>query len=854
MERTGTVMSVAANMLRDLDLESLLDGVLAGARELTGARYAALGVLGRADDGTPPGELARFITAGLDEAACARIGALPRGLGVLGELIRDPRPLRLDNVGSHPSSYGFPDRHPPMRSFLGVPLLVGGEPYGNLYLTEKGNGEPFSPADETAAIMLAQLAGIAIENARMYGVVKDRREELERTVAALEVTTQISRAVGGQIDLPAILDLVAKRGRAVVDARVLLIELRDEEELVVASGAGELPEELIGRRVALTGTVAEQALRTQSTQRLSDELNRARFQEHGLGGLGVQARDGLVVPLIFREVTYGVLLAVDRLNDGPEFGAEDARLLEAFAASAATAVATARTVACKVQRLAAVVESSSDAIITTDREGLVTSWNNGAELLYGYSAEEMIGGEGRELVPEDRGREHAILEQVLAGGVLKRYESVRVRKDSSPVEVSLSVSAIRDPDGRVVGAASIGRDLTDQKQIEHVLAQTRRLESLGQLAGGVAHDMNNLLGVILNSADFALDTLDEGPGSEDVHELHAAALRATALVRQLLQFARLDATTIEELDVGAVVTDLESMLARTLGEQIALGIELADERWPLEADRSQLEQVVLNLTVNARDAMPEGGRLTIGVANVVLDEAAMRSQPLPMEPGDYVCVSVRDTGTGMGPEVISRAFEPFYTTKPPGSGTGLGLATVYGILTKAGGHIRVDSEPAKGTLIEAFWPVGGRAGGEAALRVVQADHSVSLPVPGATVLLVEDEGALRAIAVRLLSSAGYTVLAAALPHQAIELGEGKDRIDLLLTDLVMPEMSGSKLAARIRSLRPGLPVVYMSGYVAGADDLPETAHFIAKPFGRDELLSIVGAAIPGPGAAEAQSA
>ena len=339
------VLDLARDVLAELDLDVVLERVLDSAQELTGARYAALGVLDESRS-----ELSQFITRGIDDATHAAIGALPRGRGVLGALIEDPVPLRLEDVGRHPRSYGFPHGHPPMRTFLGAPILVRGLPYGNLYLTEKAGGAQFSAEDKEALTVLAELAGVAIDHARRYTGASERRDELERTVATLDATTQIALAVGGETDLDVILELVAKRGRALVGARVLLIELRHREELVVAAGAGELPAELVGRSIPLHDSLSGQALRARRTLRLDDEVNRARFDEHGTGRLGVSAQGGLVVPLLFRGVGYGALLALDRLEDGPSFSAEDERLLVAFAASAATAVATAQSVASERQR------------------------------------------------------------------------------------------------------------------------------------------------------------------------------------------------------------------------------------------------------------------------------------------------------------------------------------------------------------------------------------------------------------------------------------------------------------------------------------------------------------------------
>jgi signal transduction histidine kinase len=350
------VLSIARGVLGDLDLDVVLGRVLDAARELTDARYAALGVLDEARE-----ELTQFLTVGIDEDVRHQIGAVPRGRGVLGELIRKPVPLRLAEVGRHPHSYGFPAGHPPMKSFLGVPIMVDGEPYGNLYLTDKQNAAEFTEEDEDAVVVLAEFAGVAIDHARRYTGAEEARVELERSVAAFEATVEIARALGGETDLTAILELVAKRGRALIAARALVIELLQDGRLVVAAGAGELPEGMIGRSIDLRDTVAGAALRTRQTQRLSDQLNRSRYDQHGAGQLGLTAKDALVVPLVFRNEVYGALVAVDRLGRGGVFSREHVRLLEAFAASASIGVATARSAASERRRQAMAAAESERA-------------------------------------------------------------------------------------------------------------------------------------------------------------------------------------------------------------------------------------------------------------------------------------------------------------------------------------------------------------------------------------------------------------------------------------------------------------------------------------------------------------
>ncbi len=731
-----------------------------------------------------------------------------------------------------------------MRSFLGVPVFVGGQPFGNLYLTEKAGGEQFTAEDEEAIVTLAGIAGVAIENARRFTAASERHDDLERTVAALEATTQVTRAIGDETDVEVVLALVAKRGRALVEARVLLIELCQGDELLIAAGAGEVPEGLVGRRMALSGTFAEQAVRARSGVRVEDEVSRARFNEVGVGRLGVQAQAGLVVPLLFRDRSYGALMAIDRLEDGPAFSAEDARLLEAFAASAATAVAVAHTVAADIERLAAVVRSSPDAIGTTDVHGVITSWNPGSEQLYGYTAAEMVGQPGsaaaKLIVPEERTEDVDILPRVLRGEPVKNHETSRVCKDGTRVEISLSIAATHDPYGRITGVASVGRDITEQKQTQRILSQTERLESIGQLAGGVAHDMNNLLTIILNHADFALETLaEDDPAGVEIQQARGAADRAATLVRQLLLFARQEATAAGALDLNEIVTGLTEMLARTLGERVTLENVLTGEAWPIQADRGQVEQVIVNLAVNARDAMPDGGTITITTANVTLTQEQLNTLTGRGSRGEHVCLAVRDTGRGMTEEVIAKALDPFYTTKPAGVGTGLGLATVYGILTKASGHLRIASQPGHGTTIETYWPKAN-----VSQEIVPAPMPGAQPLPyppgGESILLVEDEQSLRALVTRILQRHGYSVTVASRPSEARNIAQDPGApIDLLITDVVMPEATGIELAAQLQTIRPALRVLYTSGYVPNASELPAGAAFLAKPFSGEQLLAAV---------------
>ncbi|MBS1891803.1 MAG: GAF domain-containing protein [Actinobacteria bacterium] len=333
------VLQLAWSVLSDLDLELVLERALDAARTITGARYAALGVLDEEKT-----ELARFLTAGIDAGTAREIGPLPRGRGVLGELIRDPRPLRLDDVEAHPHAFGFPAAHPPMHSFLGVPIMVAGEPYGILYLTEKEGQQLFDEEDEETVVEIAEFAGVAIDHARRYEGSVARERSARRTANALEATTAIARTLAGQTELDVILDLIAKRGRALVSARAVLVELLEEGRLRVAAVAGEIHPELKGVSLDPGESLGREALASRLVQRVGEDIADNPIAEYGDGRLGFGFEDAIAVPLVFRGRTYGAMIAIDpRLEDGTVTEGDE-ELLEAFAASATIAVATARSV------------------------------------------------------------------------------------------------------------------------------------------------------------------------------------------------------------------------------------------------------------------------------------------------------------------------------------------------------------------------------------------------------------------------------------------------------------------------------------------------------------------------------
>jgi len=468
----------------------------------------------------------------------------------------------------------------------------------------------------------------------------------------------------------------------------------------------------------------------------------------------------------------------------------------------------------------AIVEFSDDAIIGLDMKASVISWNRGAERLYGYRADEIVGKSVEVLLPPDLAAEEAvILARLSRGENIEHYETTRQRKDGSLVDVSLTVSAIRDIDGVVVGVSKIARDLSERRKSEarllrseDQLRQAQKLEAVGSLAGGIAHDFNNLLSVILSYTSLALDEVEPGsPLHLDLEQIEQASERAAALTRQLLAFSRRQILEPQVIDLNKSLLGLEQMLRRVLGEQIELSLMLHAGVGHIYVDRSQLEQVVMNLVVNAHDAMPDGGNLTIETARAVLDEAAAAAHH-GLSAGVYSVMAVTDTGVGMDAATVARIFEPFFTTKDRGKGTGLGLSTVFGIVRQSGGHIWVYSEPGIGTTFKVYMPESERP--ETLVDTPMRSLVTRALLPGhETILLVEDEDAVRATMRTILRRQGYHVIEAQNGPDALQLCEQyRTQIHLLLTDVVMPRMNGKQLAAQIASLRPKIRVLYVSGY------------------------------------------
>ncbi|MDQ3746378.1 MAG: PAS domain S-box protein, partial [Acidobacteriota bacterium] len=486
-------------------------------------------------------------------------------------------------------------------------------------------------------------------------------------------------------------------------------------------------------------------------------------------------------------------------------------------------------------RYKGLIDSAFDGVVI-HRDGVIRDANRAYAEMFGYGVEEFVGLDILELTPPEQ--RDLVLSKFKDAG--RTYEAQGLKKDGTRIDIEVSPTECVY-EGWPARMAAV-RDITERKQTEEALRkseeqlrQSQKLEAVGQLAGGVAHDFNNLLTVITGYSDILLRRFGQGdPARPKVEEIKKAAGRAASLTRQLLAFSRRQTLQPKVLDLNVLVADVSKMLRRLIGEDVEMVLALGTKAGLVKADPGQIEQVLMNLAVNARDAMPRGGKLTVETKSVYLDEGYARHH-IAVNPGPYVMLAVSDTGTGMDAETQARAFEPFFTTKEVGKGTGLGLSTVYGIVKQSGGYVWVYSEVGHGTTFKIYLPTVGEVAG--------AEEPAALPdVPGGseTVLLVEDEEMVRDLSREILEEGGYTVIVARDGLEGLRVcREFEGRIDLVITDVVMPQAGGRELAEKAAALRPNAKVLYMSGYTEDAvvrhGVLEEEMPFIQKPFTPDAL-------------------
>jgi PAS domain S-box-containing protein len=670
-----------------------------------------------------------------------------------------------------------------------------------------------------------------------------RREKAaaDRRLARLRGLARLSGVIAASLDPDQVLNEIARAGAQLMEAPAVGLWVADEaartleprafsDELLAAT----YTRRQIGFDEGLPGWVAthRQALIVPDVFADGRILAVDWFRQHGL-------RSAYVVPIVHQDQLLGVLA----LNGRSPFDLdpEDREMLESFAGQAALAIRNARLYAeARGARdfLRSIAEHSPAGIVTTDVRGRITYWSPRAQELLGYRADEVLGRPVAEFQRGGREAARDLMRRLRAEDRIREHEAEILARDGRWMECRFALAMLRDSAGAEIGTLAILEDTSERKRLEAQLRQAQKMEAVGRLAGGIAHDFNNLLAVIMGHSDLIKSVLRKGDAlAHDVEQIRRASERAASLTRQLLAFSRRQFLQPQVIDVNTLVGNLATMLRRLIGEDVQLELRLDPAAGRVSADPGQLEQVVMNLTVNARDAMPQGGRVVLETAPVTLDQAFVTAHP-GSAVGAHVRLSIHDTGYGMGPDVLAHLFEPFFTTKEPGRGTGLGLSTVYGIVKQHRGYIDVISEPGRGSSFGVYLPR------------VEAKTTPDRPTPREpvrpggreTVLFVEDEVALRDLMHRVLTKGGYSVLAAGDGLEALALAEGhSQRIDLVVTDVIMPRMSGPELAARLRARDPEIRLLYVSGYTAdqlrsAQTDLGAGATLLPKPFTSDGLL------------------
>jgi PAS domain S-box-containing protein len=673
---------------------------------------------------------------------------------------------------------------------------------------------------------VANVLATAIQRSRTEQEIRHRNRELT-------LLNQIIAATSGDLEPEVILKTGCRELAIGFDIPYVVASLLNEkktESIIVAECQPEGVTSLLNEIIPVKDNPLFQYLLTQKSPLVVDDADndpqlhslQSRLQPRKIASL-------LLVPLIIgKEVLGGLELGSSRRC---AFSYEDVSLAWSVADQIAGALARSRLTQTQ-RRLSTVIEQTADSVIVTDTGGIIVYVNPAFERITGYSRADVIGQNPRIL--KSGKHDSAFYEQMWAtinSGSVWRGRISNVKKDGTVFTEEAAISPVRDESGEITNYVAVKRDVTRELELEQHYHQAQKMEAVGRLTGGIAHDFNNLLTAINGFVELMqLRLPPDSPFQEMVGSIHRAGQRAANLIRQLMAFSRRQVIEPQILDLNSVVADLSKMLLPVIGEDIILNLDLGPDLWPIKADLSQLEQVIVNLVVNARDAMPGGGELTIGTSNVVLTEQDIASDPTA-EAGDHVLLTVRDTGVGMSEAVKPYIFEPFFTTKEKGKGTGLGLATTYGIVKQNKGSIWVDSEEGQGTTFKIYWPRVTEAV-KASFPPAQLDQ---LPSGHETILLVEDETSVRVIIANILREQGYTVLDASNGEEALALArEHCGQIQLLLTDVVMPQMSGRELAEELKTICPGVKVLYTSGYLdetlaeRGVSNL--SLAFIQKPF------------------------
>ena len=756
----------------------------------------------------------------------------PQWHEIVARVTSDGRPVLAFDTGSElPEPEGRALRENGFQSLMAVPVRVRGLSFGVLGFATYPERRGFRPSDLKTAEGLAQRVAAAVERVLLYREARDAERAALANASQLRRLMAAALTVNRPLSEPQILHVVAEQARHVMQADRAVASIAKGSASVRAyspEGARPFPLEAIENLVARTGRSA----------RGEPERANGSGQPPASSDRQVPPTSWLGAPLtdVAGNPVGSIVLAGAQRGS---FSPEDEAILVSIAQMASVALGNARLyeeVQSNGQRLQTLMESSPLAIVELDLNGVARWWNPAASGLFGWRGPSEIKERpdltsllSTELNSElSRLWYRAVRGQATVGVEfpLQHHES------GVTLHLSVSVAPMRADDGTVTGIMALVEDMTERKRLEDQFHQAERLEAMGRLAGGVAHDFNNLVSVILGYSEMLLRTEQEPNVRESVEAIARAGRRASALTGQLLAVGRREVGRPVVVEPAIVIRDMEEMVRSVLGSDVKTRFRLEAEDARVLVDRSQLERAVLNLVINARDAMPHGGRLTIRVGDVELD---IDQVPAGNKPGRYVEIEVADTGQGMDPQTIEHCFEPFFTTKDRTKGTGLGLAAVHGVVTGAGGQVSVRSRPGRGTTFSLRLPV--------AAADLHADDELTVRparVGSATILLAEDEDELRTLTTRSLEAHGYRVLTAPNGEEALAVAARHDgAIDLLLTDVVMPEMSGPELARRLHESHLDIPVLFISGY-AGDDKLtdgrlPAGADLLPKPFGPEEL-------------------
>ncbi len=773
-----------------------------------------------------------------------------------------------------------------IRSHIVAPIVLNKKVLGLIRLDSKNPGA-FSAEDLSRLQPLANAAAIALENARLYDQAKRELAERKRAEEALQDGLQKLKLAYQQATIYA-----HELKKEVVDRKQAETQLRDRNRelallnrVIAASAQGQEPEDILATVCRELSTAFE--IPQAAAFLLDAGLTTARVVAHYNADAPTQPvlpdkaspfntplllddpvakglfllkkpliisdtttdpRAGilceywqqttcaslLVLPLLLEKDVVGCLVL--GRTQANSFTDTEISLSSGVARQISGALARSRLTQTRL-RLTTAIEQAAESVVITSPLGAIEYVNPAFERVSGYAPAEVSGRHLEKLLKsgrDDTDVYRAMWKTVQAGQVWQGQFKNK-RKDGTICTQDVIASPVRGTDNNIIEFVLVMRDVTQQLQLEEQYRQAQKMEAIGLLAGGVAHDFNNLLTAINGYAEML--QLELPPDAENfqhlVSNIRHTGKRATSLVRQLLTFSSKQVIEPKILDVNEIVTGLEKMLLRLIGEHIEIQANLSSNLWPVRIDPNQLEQIIVNLAINAQDAMSEGGRLTIQSTNEYLDET-VTTDHLGVTPGDYVMLAISDTGTGMSKAVQKHIFEPFFTTKEMGKGTGLGLSTVFGIVQQSGGHIWVYSEEGRGTTFKIYLPRIAHS--------VTAEKSADLPARKTylprgteTVLLVEDEIAVRSLALRILNRQGYTVLEAANGVEALELVSGHTgKIDLLLTDTVMPRMGGQALAEKFKQIHPDTKILFTSGYSDKTQEIDKLVQsgvgFIQKPF------------------------